>query len=209
MADPHESHLRPKIIGARIKRLEDPRLLRGLGTYVDDRQISRVLHVAFRRSDHSHARLRSIDCSQALAGPGVAAVFTASDFSGLVQPLYATSRMAGYYATPIFPLARGKVRYVGEPVAAVLAESRYQAEDALAGIIIDYEPLAPIIDPEQASKPDAPLLHEEAGTNVVLRREFKRGDVDAAMESAPVRVKGRFRMHRKAALAIEPGDCPS
>ena len=207
MADPREAHLRPKIIGARIKRVEDPRLLTGLGTYVDDRQIPRVLHVAFRRSDHSHARLVSIDCSKALAAPGVAAVLTADDLNGLVQPLYATSRMAGYYATPMFPLARGKVRYVGEPVAAVLAESRYQAEDALGAIIIDFEPLPSIIDPEQATMSGAPLLHEEAGTNVLLRREFKRGDVDAVMESAPVRVKGRFRMHRKAALAIEPRAC--
>src|ERR1700738_1952951 len=125
MAHPHETHLRPKIIGARVQRVEDPRLLRGLGSYVDDRQIARVLHVAFRRSDHSHARIGSIDCSKALAAPGVAAVLTADDLNGLVQPLYATSRMAGYHATPIFPLARGKVRHVGEPVAAVLAGSRY------------------------------------------------------------------------------------
>jgi len=207
MAHPHETHLRPKIIGARVQRVEDPRLLRGLGSYVDDRQIARVLHVAFRRSDHSHARIGSIDCSKALAAPGVAAVLTADDLNGLVQPLYATSRMAGYYATPIFPLARGKVRHVGEPVAAVLAESRYQAEDAVTGIIIDFEPLPPIIDPEQAAKPGAPLLHKEAGTNVLLYREFKRGEVDAMMEAAPVRVKGRFRMHRKAALAIEPRAC--
>ena len=206
-ADSDEAHLRPKIIGARIKRVEDPRLLRGLGTYVDDRQILRVLHVAFRRSDHSHARIRSIDCSKALAAPGVAAVLTANDLDGLVEPLYATSRMAGYYATAIYPLARGKVRYVGEPVAAVLAASRYQAEDAVAGVMIDFEPLPALIDPEQAAKPGAPLLHQEAGTNVLLRREFKRGDVDAVMESAPVRVKGRFRMHRKAALAIEPRAC--
>src|SRR5437016_11544370 len=73
MAHPHETHLRPKIIGARIQRVEDPRLLRGLGSYVDDRQIPRVLHVAFRRSDHCHARIGSIDCSNALAAPGVAA----------------------------------------------------------------------------------------------------------------------------------------
>jgi carbon-monoxide dehydrogenase large subunit len=207
MATQHEAHLRPKIIGARIKRVEDPRLLRGLGTYVDDRQIPRVLHVAFRRSDHSHARICSIDCSKALAAPGAVAVLTADDLDGLVEPLYATSRMAGYYATPIFPLARGKVRYVGEPVAAVLAESRYQAEDALAGVMIEVESLPPIMDPEQATDSGTPLLHEEAGTNVLLRREFKRGDVDAVMESAPVRVKGRFRMFRKAALAIEPRAC--
>jgi carbon-monoxide dehydrogenase large subunit len=202
-----EAHARPKIIGARVKRTEDPRMLKGLGAYVDDRQPQRVLHVAFRRSDHSHARIRAIDCSAALAAPGVVAVLTAEDLEGLVKPLLATSRMAGYYATPILPLARGKVRYVGEPVVGTLAESRYQAEDAQRLIAIAFEPLPVVSDPEHAARRDAPMLHEQAGTNVLLHREFKRGDADAAMESAPVRVKGRFRMHRKTAVAIEPRAC--
>jgi carbon-monoxide dehydrogenase large subunit len=205
--EPLEVHMRPKIIGARVKRTEDPRLLTGLGAYVDDRQLARVLHVAFRRSDHSHARIRAIDCSAARAAPGVVAVLTADDLEDLVKPVVATSRMAGYYATPIFPLARGKVRYVGEAVVATVAESRYQAEDAQELIAIDFEPLPVVIDPEEAARPGAPLLHDEAGTNVLLSREFKRGDVDAVMESAPVRVKGRFRMHRKTAVAIEPRAC--
>jgi aerobic carbon-monoxide dehydrogenase large subunit len=202
-----EAHARPKIIGARVKRTEDPRMLKGLGAYVDDRQPQRVLHVAFRRSDHSHARIRAIDCSTALAAPGVVAVLTAEDLEGLVKPLLATSRMAGYYATPILPLARDKVRYVGEPVVGTLAESRYQAEDAQRRIAIAFESLPAVSDPEHAARRDAPMLHEQAGTNVLLHREFKRGDADAAMESAPVRVQGRFRMHRKTAVAIEPRAC--
>src|SRR5690349_12907313 len=104
---------RPKIIGARIKRTEDPRLLTGLGSYTDDRQVARVLHVAFRRSEHAHARIVSIDCTAARAAPGVIAVLTADDLAD-VRHLLATSRMKGYYATPILPLARGKVRHVGE-----------------------------------------------------------------------------------------------
>src|SRR5437764_15051287 len=88
---------RPKIIGARIKRTEDPRLLTGLGVYTDDRQVVRVLHVAFRRSDQAHARIRSIDCSAARAAPGVVAVFKAEDLSAAVRPLVATSRMPNYY----------------------------------------------------------------------------------------------------------------
>ena len=115
--------------------------------------------------------------------------------------------MANYYATPILPLARGKVRYVGEPVVGVVADSRYHAEDALELIAIDYEPLPLVIDPEQAVRPDAPLLHDEAGTNVIVSREFKRGDPEAAFASAPVQVKGRFRMHRKSPVAIEPRAC--
>jgi carbon-monoxide dehydrogenase large subunit len=201
-----EIHARPKIVGARVKRTEDPRLLTGLGSYTDDRQAARVLHVAFRRSDQSHARIRAIDCEAARAAPGVVAVLTADDLSG-VTPLVATSRMANYYATPISPLARGKVRYVGEPVVGIVAESRYHAEDALELIVIDYEPLPVVIDAEEAVRDGAPLLHEDAGTNVLVAREFKRGDVDAAMEAAPVRVKGRFRMHRKTPVAMEPRAC--
>ena len=97
---------RPKIIGARIKRTEDPRLLTGLGSYTDDRQVARVLHVAFRRSEHAHARIVSIDCTAARAAPGVVAVLTAHDLA--VKPLLATSRMKGYYATPILPLEIGR-----------------------------------------------------------------------------------------------------
>ena len=206
MTDAPEIHARPKIVGARIKRTEDPRLLTGLGAYTDDRQVVRVLHVAFRRSDQSHARIRGVDCSAARAAPGVVAVFTADDL-GDVKPLVASSRMKNYYATPILPLARGKVRYVGEPVVGIVAQNRYQAEDALERVAIDYEPLPLVIDPEQAARPGAPLLHEDAGTNVLVSREFKRGDVDAAFDLAPVRVKGRFRMHRKTPVAIEPRAC--
>ncbi|HZC55386.1 MAG TPA: xanthine dehydrogenase family protein molybdopterin-binding subunit [Xanthobacteraceae bacterium] len=207
MNDTPEIHVRPKIIGARIKRTEDPRLLTGLGAYADDRQVTRVLHVAFRRSDQSHARIRAIDCAAARQAPGVIAVFTAEDLTNQVKPLVASSRMKNYYATPILPLARGKVRYVGEPVVGIIAQNRYQAEDALELVIIDYEPLPFVVDPEQAVLSGAPLLHDEAGTNVLVSREFKRGDVEAAFASAPVRVGGRFRMHRKTPVAIEPRAC--
>ena len=189
---------RPKIIGARIRRTEDPRLLTGLGSYTDDRQVARLLHVAFRRSEHAHARIRSIDCAAARAAPGVVAVLTAEDL-GDVKPLLATSRMKGYYATPILPLARDKVRYVGEPVVGVVAESRYLAEDAAELIEIDFEPLPGHRRSGRGARAAAPLLHEEAGTNVVVAREFKRGDVDAAFAAAPVRVGGRFRMRRHTA----------
>ncbi len=207
MSDVAEIHAQPKIVGARIKRAEDPRLLTGRGTYTDDRQPVGLLHVAFRRSDQSHARIVQIDCSAARAAPGVVAVFTAEDLSEAVKPVFATSRMKDYYATPILPLSRGKVRYVGEPVVGIVAESRYHAEDALELVTIDYEPLPVVIDPEEAVRAGAPLLHEEAGTNVLLSREFKRGDVDAALASATITVEGRFRMRRKTAVAIEPRAC--
>ena len=207
MSDVQGLHARPKIVGARVTRVEDPRFLTGRGAYTDDRQVERALHVAFRRSDQSHARIRAIDCSAARAAPGIVAVLTAEDLNGLVKPLIAMSRMPNYYATPILPLARGKVRYVGEPIVGVVAQSRYQAEDALERIVIDYEPLPVSSDPEEAVRAGAPLLHEEAGTNVLVSREFKRGDVDEAFASAHLRVAGRFRMRRKSAVAMEPRAC--
>ena len=189
MTDGAEIHARPKIVGARIKRTEDPRLLSGTGAFADDRQTPRVLHVAFRRSEHSHAHIKAIDCGAARKADGVVAVFTAEDLAATVAPLLATSRMKGYHATPILPLARGKVRYVGEPVVGIVAQSRYLAEDALEMIGIEFEPLPVVIDPLEAVKEDAPRLHEEAGGNIIVSREFKRGDVDAALAGAAVRVR--------------------
>jgi len=197
---------RPKIIGARIKRTEDPRLLTGLGSYTDDRQVARLLHIAFRRSEHAHARIVSVDCTAARAAPGVIAVLTADDLK-TIKPLLATSRMKGYYATPILPLARDKVRHVGEAIVGIVAESRYLAEDAAELVDIDFEPLELPADAMAARRDGAPLLHEEAGTNVLVAREFKRGDVDAAFAGAAVKVGGRFRMRRHTALAIEPRAC--
>ena len=115
--------------------------------------------------------------------------------------------MRDYHATPIYPLARGRVRYVGEPVVAVVAENRYLAEDALDRIEIAYKPLTPVVDPEFAILQDALLLYEEAGTNVLAQREFGRGDIEAELAAAPVRVGGRFRFHRKTPVAMENRAC--
>jgi carbon-monoxide dehydrogenase large subunit len=196
--------IRPRNIGARVRRVEDPRLLTGAGQFTADRIVPGALHIAFRRSDQAHARIAAIDTTTAAAMPGVAAVFSAADLAGVVGPVRAISRMADYHATDIYPLACGKVRYVGEPVAAVLADSRNLAEDAAERIEIEYEPLPPLVDPEKAAAPDAPLLHDEAGTNALAVREFARGDAKAALAGAAVRVGGRFRFHRKAPAAMEP-----
>lgn len=195
--------LRPGLVGKRVKRTEDPRYLTGSGRFVDDIKIPGMLHVAIRRSDQPHARIRGIDIGEAGNVPGVVGIFDWSDLEGEISPAIPTSRMPGYYATPYWPLARGKVRYVGEPVVAVVAESRYAAEDALDHIVIDYEPLPFAIRQVDAVKPDAPLLHDEAGTNTIIQREFARGDVDAAFAEAAVVVGGRFRMTRKTATAME------
>ncbi len=196
--------LRPRNVGAPIKRTEDPRLLTGNGEYTADRKPDRPLHLAFLRSGQPHARIERIDTAAALAVPGVVAVLTAEDIAGDFQPVIPFSRMPNYYATPIVPLASRKVRYVGEPVAAVVATSRYIAEDALELIEVEYESLGTISRAELAVADDAPLLHEEAGTNVLIAREFKKGDVAADFKAAAVRVGGRFEMTRKAPLAMEP-----
>jgi carbon-monoxide dehydrogenase large subunit len=126
-------------------------------------------------------------------------VFTADDMKS-VMSLRAQSRMRGYYATPLRPLAEGKVRYVGEPVVANIAETRYLAEEAAELIEIQYQPLPAATD-------GAPLLHEDAGSNVVVAREFARGDVDMDIAKAAVIVGGRFRFHRKTPVAIENRAC--
>ena len=194
--------LRPKLIGASVQRLEDPRLLTGHGSFVDDKREPGLLQVAIARSPHAHARIMGIDVAEAAKLPGVVAVVTAADLTD-VNPARATSRMKDYHATTLLPLARDVVRYVGEPVVAVVAESRYVAEDALERLDIAYAPLPDVTDPEAAAEPGGPLLHPEAGTNVLLTRTFSRGDAAAAVAAAPVRVAARFRFRRKTPVAME------
>jgi carbon-monoxide dehydrogenase large subunit len=198
---------RPKFIGARVQRLEDPRLLTGAGAYVADHRFDRLLHVALRRSDRAHARIGAIDLAPALALPGVIAAFTGEDLAGMTAPVFATSRMRDYCATALWPLARGKVRHVGEAVVAVLAESRYVAEDAAEAIDVQLEPLPAPVDVEDSSRDGAPRLHDEAGSNVLASRRFARGDATRAMAEAAVRVGGRFRFRRKSPVAIESRAC--
>jgi carbon-monoxide dehydrogenase large subunit len=196
--------LRPRHVGAPIRRTEDPRLLTGNGEYAADRKPDRALHVAFRRSEQPHAEIVRIDVSKARAATGIVAVFTAEDLKDDYRPVLPVSRMPNYYATPIFALASKKVRYVGEPIVAVVAEDRYLAEDALELIDIEYAVLGAVVDPEFALSDGAPLVHAEAAGNVLVAREFKKGDVRADLTASHVRVRDRFQMMRKAPLAIEP-----
>src|SRR5712691_7313056 len=196
--------LRPRHVGMPIRRTEDPRLLTGNGEYTADRKPDRALHVAFRRSEQPHADIVRVDATKARAAPGVVAVFTADDVAADYKPVIPFSRMPNYYATPIAALVSKKVRYVGEAVVAVVAEDRYLAEDAVELIDIEYALLGAVSDPEFAVSKDAPLLHEEAATNVLITREFRKGDAAADLAAAHVRVRDRFEMTRKAPLAIEP-----
>ena len=196
-----------KIIGARVQRREDPRLLTGAGRYTADIKLPNMAHVAFRRSDHAHAKIVSIDATAALDVPGVIGVYTAADFRDRITPLRAKSKTALAVSTANGALADGKVRYVGEPIVAVVAESRYVAEDAVSLIEIIFEPLPAAVDPEAAALSDAPLLHEEEGTNVLIERTLGKGDVDAGFANAAVVVGGKFRMTRKSASPMECRGC--
>ena len=197
----------PRLVGARVARREDPRLLTGQGSYVDDHRPARLLYAAFLRSPHAHARIVSIDASPALALPGVTAVLTGAEIARASKPVRAASKTPAVKTTSFPPLALGKVRHVGEAVAMVAAESRYIAEDAVDQIVVEYEPLPIVTDMEAALDAASPLLHEEAGTNMLVAREFSRGDVDAALASAAVVVRERFRFHRHTAICMENRGC--
>ena len=152
-------------LGSRVVRNEDARLLTGRALFVDDVRLPGMLHVAFLRSDHAHGRLRSVDVTAARARPGVVAVYTAADLGDywqagpLLVPPPPVPGMVFHACTQV-PLAKDKVRHVGEPLAMVVAESRYLAEDALADIVVDLEPLPAVVDLEAALAPEAPRLHE-------------------------------------------------
>lgn len=201
--NPMDPDARPKIIGARVQRLEDPRLLTGTGQYTADVKLPNMAHVAFRRSDQAHAEIRGMDLDAARAVPGVVGVFVADDLKDTVTPPQAESKTAGFITTPILPLADGKVRHVGEPVVAVVAETRAIAEDAAELVELDLEPLPMAVTPQEALEDGAPLVHEEAGTNILVDRAFTRGEVDAAFEAAAHVVGGRFRFTRKAPSPME------
>jgi carbon-monoxide dehydrogenase large subunit len=183
--------------------VEDARFLRGAGRYVGDMSRPGMLHAAFLRSPHAHARIARVDLRGALAVRGVAACADGAAMSAWARPIRAESRMPQYHATEWPALARDRVRYAGEAVAIVLARDRYVAEDALERIAVDYEPLPAVTDPARALDAASPVVHGAIGTNRLLAREFAVGDVDAALAAAPVIVRDRFRFHRHAGLAIE------
>src|SRR5262245_21819701 len=195
------------LIGARVPRVEDARLLRGQGRYVADLARPGLLHVAFARSPHAHARILRIDAARARALPGVTACVTGEELARQVPPVRAESRMRGYLATDYPALARDAVRFAGEAVAAVVAQSRYLAEDAAERVEVHWEPLPVVGDPEAALRDGSPLVHEAAGSNALVARTFAQGDADAALASAAVVVRDRFRFNRRAGVAIENRAC--
>jgi len=195
-------------MGRRVLRLEDARLLTGRAPFVDDVDLPGMLHVAFLRSDDAHGLLRSIDASAARHRPGVLAVYTASDLGDYWRPgplLVPPPPVPGlvFHAATQVPLVRDKVRHCGEPLAMVVAESRYVAEDALEDIVVDVEPLPAVADLEAALLPDAPLVHDQFGTNLAAQVHQRKGDYASAKAAAALVVSRRFHYDRGAAAAIE------
>ena len=198
-----------KVIGKPITRNEDPRLLTGKALFTDDIDLPGTLHAAFLRSDYAHARIKSIDYSAALKRPGVVAVYTADDFGDYwhVGPLQVPPPLAipgaKFHAKGLPPIAKGKVRFSGEPLALIIAESRYIAEDAFVDIVVDLDTLPAVTDLEKAVEPGALLLHEDIGTNLAADVFQQKGDYEAAKAKADVVVSKRIPIDRGSAGAME------
>ena len=191
-----------KWVGKSIRRVEDPKFLRGRGGYIANRALPGMLHAALVRSPYAHARIKRIDVEAARALPGVVAVVTGRDAAELCDPLPDFGPDPSKHTWRL--LANDKVRYVGEGVAAVVAENRYVAEDACSLIEIDYEELPPIVDPEGALEPGSPLVHDALGSNIAYERTFPFGDVAGVFDSADVVVEDRLRWHRSGGQPLEP-----
>ena len=195
-------------VNTRVPRLEDERLLTGHARFVDDVHLPDMLHVAFVRSEYAHARILEVDVTAARRRPGVLAVYTASDLGDYSRPaplLVPPPPISGlvFHARTHLPLATGKVRYVGEPIAMIVAESRYVAEDAIRDVVVDAEPLDAVVDLEAALAEGAPRVHEDLASNAAAQVVQTKGDYAAARAAADVVITRRFRYDRGASAAIE------
>ncbi len=179
-------------------------MITGTGSYVDDVTLPGTLHFSLIRSPYGHAKIRKINTSTARNSPGVILILTGQEFSKIVPSLPMLTPMPGLNSAPTPPLALDKVRYVGEPVAIVVAESKYQARDAADLIEVEYEPLDSVTDMEEATKPSSPILHEQFKTNVAYKFPLKTPGADKAFAEADVIVKRRFVNQRVAAVPMEP-----
>ncbi len=203
-------------VGAQVRRKEDPRLITGSSTYVDDIKIPGLLHMVFVRSPYAHATIKGIDSSEALAMPGVVKIITAAELDAVTTGVYPVdaTKESGEAAEEsieedsipvpkILPLAKDKVRYIGEAVAAVIAESEAQAVDAAAVVDVNYEPLPVVTDPYEAQKDGAPQLYDNVKNNISVVEQTSDGDVDAAFASAKIKVSAKLRSNRVHPMPME------
>jgi aerobic carbon-monoxide dehydrogenase large subunit len=203
----------PKLIGERVKRREDPRLIQGRGTYVDDIKVTGMLHLAFKRCDIAHGRITSIDVSAAAQMDGVEAVYTGADIAKVLAPMPIGTP---FPSPPHHAVAVDAVRYAGEPVAVVVAADRYLARDAADAIVVSYDPLPAVIDPEAAMEGRPAVIHKDFANNLAVALvpsgtgvapDFSKIDntaVDKAFADAEVVISQRMVNHRLVPNAMEP-----
>src|SRR5438034_4981012 len=205
-----------RLFGKSIKRREDPRFITGRGQYVDDVKLPGMTHAAFVRSPHAHARIRKIDTSAALKHPGVVAVFTGKDMTGVNSlpcgwDLRKDKNIPGVVQdlamVPHMPLSSDVARHVGDPVAVVIADSQDTALDAAELVSVQWDPLPSVTVTDRAGQQGAAQIHAGAPGNIAFKWELGGGDVDAAFKSADVVVKKRIVNQRLVANAMEPRAC--
>ncbi|MEM2521457.1 MAG: molybdopterin cofactor-binding domain-containing protein, partial [Candidatus Caldarchaeum sp.] len=192
-----------QVVGSSVKTKEGLRHVRGRGRFVDDVVLPRMAYVSFLRSPYPHALIKSIDVSRASRAEGVLGVFTGADIASVTKPfpqltVPPASKVVDY------SMAVKKVRFVGEPVAAVVAESAYQARDAVELIDVEYEPLEPVVNPMKVLSGEGPLIHEEAGTNIAAMVDYNYGDYDSAAAQADRIIRTSLVFHRFSSTPLEP-----
>jgi aerobic carbon-monoxide dehydrogenase large subunit len=192
-----------KIIGQKVLRKEDPRLLTGQGQFVDDIHLPNTAHLLLLRSPHAHARILRIDITRAESLHGVLEVLIGEDVREELGTVPVMAKLPNLHVPPHYMLAVGRVRFVGEAVAAVVAETPYIARDAIDLIEVDYEPLPAVVDPEKALQKDSPVIYEEWNSNVAGTYSIVSGDVLKAFRKAHKVVKARLVNQRLAPLPME------
>jgi carbon-monoxide dehydrogenase large subunit len=196
------------IVGQSVRRLEDPHLITGRGTFIDDLKRPGLLHLHIIRSTQAHARIRAIETGPASRAPGVRLVLTGGEVCGEVGPLPVRWDTPGLRCRDYPPMASDRVRYVGQPVALVVADDPYLAADAALLVEVAYDPLPVVVSVEAAGKPGAPLLYEEWGTNETCDPvRFGQGDTDAAFAEADHVVAARLYSHRYSGFPLESRGC--
>lgn len=198
-----EGTVSPTGIGASVRRVEDTRLLTGAAQYLADSEPPGAKHLAVLRSTVAHGRITRLESSAARVLPGVHAFFHGRDLAAVSKPFSHLLPMPTIKPLEWGVLAQDKVRYVGEPVAVVVADNRYIAEDALELVEVEYEELPAVVDPEAALETDAPLLYDEWGSNEFLSAAYATGDLDRAFAEADLVLRERFVQHRVSGLPLE------
>ena len=196
-----------KYIGQEITSLTNTELVAGKSTFVDDLRLPETAHLAVLRSPYAHARIRSIDSRTSEEMPGVLCVLTGAEIAERTNPIPEAWDPAEVGAKSVrwYSLCPDRARFVGEAVAAVVAEDRFTAHEALASLVVDYEELPVIVDPEEAMKPEAPLIEPDWGENLIVTRDFQVGEPDAVFEEAGDRVvRGTVKCNRVTGASLEP-----